>query len=147
MLGWMSREALQVTLDTGWVTFHSRSRGRLWTKGETSGHGLALVSVDADCDGDTLLVQARPQGPTCHLGRASCFAKAPMAALARLAAVIAQRERERPAGSYTTGLSELGGTRIAQKVGEDGVERALAGGGGSDDELQGGADAGIQPLT
>src|SRR3546814_17741054 len=72
MLGWMSREALQVTLDTGWVTFHSRSRGRLWTKGETSGHGLALVSIEADCDGDTLLLQARQQGPTCHLGRASC---------------------------------------------------------------------------
>src|SRR3546814_14888035 len=61
MLGWMSRESLQVTLDTGWVTFHSRSRGRLWTKGETSGHRLALASVETDCDGDTLLVQARPQ--------------------------------------------------------------------------------------
>src|SRR3546814_652893 len=101
------------------------------------GHGLALVSVDADCDGDTLLVQARPQGPTCHLGRASCFAKAPMAALARLDAVIAQRERERPAGSYTTGLLELGVKRIAQKVGEEGVETALAGVAGSDDELLG----------
>src|SRR3546814_10543361 len=96
------------------------------------GHGLALVSVDADCDGDTLLVQARPQGPTCHLGRASCFAKAPMAALARLDAVIAQRERERPAGSYTTGLFEMGVKRFAQKVGEEGVETALAGGSGCD---------------
>src|SRR3546814_3919824 len=104
MLGWRSRESLQVTLDTGWVTFHSRSRGRLWTKGETSGHRLALASVETDCDGDTLLVQARPQGPTCHLGRASCFAEAPAAALAQLDAVIAQRERERPAGSYTTAL-------------------------------------------
>src|SRR3546814_13270216 len=88
---------------------------------------MAIVSVSAGCDGETLLVQARPQGPTCHLGRASCFAKAPMAALARLDAVIAQRERERPAGSYTTGLFELGVKRIAQKDGEEGVETALAG--------------------
>jgi len=137
MLGWMSREALAVTLDTGRVTFHSRSRGRLWTKGETSGHGLVLVSVEADCDGDTLLVQARPQGPTCHLDRTSCFAEAPAAALARLDAVIAQRERERPAGSYTTALFERGVKRIAQKVGEEGVETALAGVAGSDDELLG----------
>src|SRR5690606_31463984 len=95
MLGWMSRDALRLTLESGWVTFHSRSRGRLWTKGETSGHRLALVSAETDCDGDTLLVQARPQGPTCHLGRGSCFARAPAAALAQLDAVIAQRERER----------------------------------------------------
>src|SRR3546814_15930267 len=91
------------------------------------GHGLALVSVDADCDGDTLLVQARPQGPTCHLGRASCFAKAPMAALARLAAVIAQRDRARPAGSYTTGLFALGVHTLAKKVGAEGVGTELDG--------------------
>lgn len=137
MLGWMSREALQVTLDTGWVTFHSRSRGRLWTKGETSGHGLALVSIEADCDGDTLLLQARPQGPTCHLGRASCFAGAPEPALAQLDAIIAQRERDRPTGSYTTRLFEQGAKRIAQKVGEEGVETALASVAGSNDELLG----------
>src|SRR3546814_5549702 len=108
MLGWWAGEAWQVTLDTGWVTFHGRSRGRLWTKGGTSGHGLALVSIEADCDGDTLLLQARPQGPTCHLGRASCFAGAPEPALAQLDAIIAQRERDRPTGSYTTRLFEQG---------------------------------------
>src|SRR3546814_5147981 len=83
-------------LDTVCVTFRSRSRGRLWTKGDASGHGLALVSIEADCDGDTLLLQARPQGPTCHLVRASCFAGAPEPALAQLDAIIAQRERDRP---------------------------------------------------
>lgn len=126
MLGWMSRAALQATLESGWVTFHSRSRARLWTKGETSGHRLELVSVEGDCDGDSLLVQARPHGPTCHLGRASCFVEAPAATLADLAAVIAARARERPAGSYTTRLFTEGVRRIAQKVGEEGVETALA---------------------
>jgi phosphoribosyl-ATP pyrophosphohydrolase/phosphoribosyl-AMP cyclohydrolase len=126
MLGWMSRAALQATLESGWVTFHSRSRARLWTKGETSGHRLELVSVEGDCDGDSLLVQARPHGPTCHLGRASCFVEAPAATLADLSAVIAARARERPAGSYTTRLFTEGVRRIAQKVGEEGVETALA---------------------
>lgn len=137
MLGWMSREALRTTLATGWVTFHSRSRGTLWTKGETSGHQLELVSVEADCDRDALLVQARPQGPTCHLGRTSCFAAAPAAALAELDAVVARRERERPEGSYTTTLFEQGTRRIAQKVGEEGVETALAGVSQDDDALLG----------
>jgi phosphoribosyl-ATP pyrophosphohydrolase/phosphoribosyl-AMP cyclohydrolase len=135
MLGWMSRQALRGTLDSGRVTFHSRSRGRLWTKGETSGHWLALVSVEADCDGDALLVRARPQGPTCHLGRASCFAGAQGGALAGLDALVARRERERPEGSYTARLFAQGTTRIAQKVGEEGVEVALAGAAGSDGEL------------
>ena len=126
MLGWMSRAALQATLESGWVTFHSRSRARLWTKGETSGHRLELVSVEGDCDGDSLLVQARPHGPTCHLGRASCFVEAPAATLADLSAVIAARARERPTGSYTTRLFTEGVRRIAQKVGEEGVETALA---------------------
>lgn len=137
MLGWMSRQSLQVTLDTGWVTFHSRSRARLWTKGEGSGHRLALESVEADCDRDALLVQARAHGPTCHLGSASCFERAPVAALAGLASVVAQRERERPPGSYTTALFEQGTARMAQKVGEEGVETALAGVIGSDAELLG----------
>src|SRR3546814_5937179 len=110
------------------------------------GHGLALVSVETDCDGDTLLVQARPQGPTCHLGRASCFAEAPAAALAQLDAVIAQRERERPAGSYTTALLEQGVKRIAQKVGEEGVVTALAGVAGREDALLGAAEALIYHL-
>lgn len=127
MLGYMSREALQATLAGGWVTFYSRSKARLWTKGESSGHRLALISVTADCDGDTLLVQARPLGPTCHLGSDSCFAGAPASPLAALDAVIAQRDRDRPEGSYTTRLFEQGVTRAAQKVGEEGVETALAG--------------------
>ncbi len=137
MLGYMSREALRATLDAGWVTFYSRSKARLWTKGESSGHRLAVVSVAADCDGDTLLLQARPLGPTCHLGRDSCFADAPIAALAALDAVIAQRERDRPEGSYTTRLLAQGAIRAAQKVGEEGVETALAGAAQDDDALLG----------
>ncbi|HZX79254.1 bifunctional phosphoribosyl-AMP cyclohydrolase/phosphoribosyl-ATP diphosphatase HisIE [Lysobacter sp.] len=131
MLGYMNAEALQTTLRSGHVTFYSRSRQRLWTKGETSGHYLDLVSVEADCDADTLLVLARPHGPTCHLGRDSCFpgASAQVAKgsfLQDLDALIATRERERPAGSYTTRLFDGGIRRIAQKVGEEGVETALA---------------------
>ena len=126
MLGYMNREALGVTLASGKVTFFSRSKGRLWTKGESSGHALELVSIEADCDDDTLLVQAHPRGPTCHLQRASCFPAAPADGLAELDALIAQRERERPQGSYTTKLFEDGVRRIAQKVGEEGVETALA---------------------
>ena len=126
MLGYMDRAALAATLASGHVTFYSRSKQRLWTKGESSGHALALVSVDVDCDADTLLVQARPHGPTCHLDRTSCFPDAPGDGLAELDALIAQRERERPQGSYTTRLFEGGIRRIAQKVGEEGVETALA---------------------
>jgi len=126
MLGYMDRAALQASFDTGRVTFYSRSRQRLWTKGETSGNYLALVTIEADCDADTLLVQARPRGPTCHLGRDSCFARAPSAFMAELDALIADRQRRLPAGSYTTRLFEDGVRRIAQKVGEEGVETALA---------------------
>ncbi len=126
MLGYMTREALQATRDSGRVTFFSRSRQRLWTKGESSGNVLDLVAIEADCDADTLLVQARPRGPTCHLGRDSCFPSAPTAFLAGLDSLLAKRERERPLGSYTTQLFEAGVHRIAQKVGEEGVETALA---------------------
>ena len=126
MLGYMDRAALAATLASGQVTFYSRSKQRLWTKGESSGHVLALVSVDVDCDADALLVQARPHGPTCHLNRTSCFPDAPGDGLAELDALTAQRERERPPGSYTTRLFEGGIRRIAQKVGEEGVETALA---------------------
>lgn len=126
MLGYMDRDALGATLASGKVTFFSRSKGQLWTKGESSGHVLELVSIDADCDADTLLVRAHPRGPTCHLQRASCFPAAPGDGLAELDALIAQRERERPEGSYTTKLFEAGIRRIAQKVGEEGVETALA---------------------
>jgi phosphoribosyl-AMP cyclohydrolase / phosphoribosyl-ATP pyrophosphohydrolase len=140
MLGYMNRDALQTTLATGQVCFFSRSRGRLWTKGESSGHVLQLVSIEADCDADTLLLQARPQGPTCHLGTASCFLAAPTLQpdfLVELDALVAQRERERPAGSYTTALFEAGLRRIAQKVGEEGVETSLAAVSQDDDALLG----------
>lgn len=137
MLGYMNREALQRTLDSGRVTFYSRSRDSLWTKGEQSGNGLALVAIETDCDADTLLVQARPLGPTCHLGRTSCFAEAPGEFLAELDALLAKRERERPAGSYSTRLFEAGVRRIAQKVGEEGVETALAAVSQGDAELLG----------
>ena len=127
MLGYMDREALAHTLGTRQVTFYSRSRERLWTKGETSGNTLELVSLETDCDGDTLLVQARPHGPTCHPQRACCFPAAPAYYLADLDAGGAARERAPPAGSYSTRLFEAGVRRIAQKVGEEGVETALAG--------------------
>lgn len=126
MLGYMDRAALAATQALGRVTFHSRSKGRLWTKGESSGHVLELVSIQADCDADTLLVLARPHGPTCHLLTASCFPEAPGGVLSTLDALIREREAQRPEGSYTTRLFEGGIRRIAQKVGEEGVETALA---------------------
>ena len=127
MLGYMDRSALQATLASRKVTFFSRSKQRLWMKGESSGDVLDLVHIETDCDADTLLVQARPHGPTCHLQRASCFPNAPADTLAALDALVATRERERPQGSYTTRLFEGGVRGIAQKVGEEGVETALAG--------------------
>jgi phosphoribosyl-ATP pyrophosphohydrolase/phosphoribosyl-AMP cyclohydrolase len=126
MLGYMNREALAATQSSRLVTFYSRSKQRLWTKGESSGHFLQVISIESDCDNDSLLLQALPQGPTCHLQRASCFASAPANFLADLDALIATRERERPASSYTTRLFESGLRRIAQKVGEEGVETSLA---------------------
>lgn len=129
MLGYMNEQALAHTLASGQVTFYSRSKQRLWTKGESSGHVLELVSHAIDCDGDTLLVLARPKGPTCHLGTVSCFGDfrpPPLSFLGDLSRLIATRERERPAGSYTTKLFDAGVRRIAQKVGEEGVETALA---------------------
>ncbi len=127
MLGYMDRDALAETRRSGQVTFFSRSKQRLWTKGESSGHFLDLVSVQGDCDNDSLLVLARPNGPTCHLQRTSCFPDAPGGTIADLAATIATRAVARPEGSYTTRLFEGGIRRIAQKVGEEGVETALAG--------------------
>ena len=126
MLGWMDREALTLTLSTRRATFYSRTRKRLWMKGESSGHVLDVVDVRLDCDGDTVLVLARPHGPTCHLARESCFPDAPGDFLATLDALVARRAVERPAGSYTTRLFDAGVRRVAQKVGEEGVETALA---------------------
>lgn len=140
MLGYMNPEALQTTRANGQVTFFSRSRQCLWTKGETSGHTLACKAIHVDCDADTLLVMAEPHGPTCHLGTASCFGDglSPLPDfLSQLDHVIADREDQRPAGSYTSILFEAGVKRIAQKVGEEGVETALAGVAENDDALVG----------
>jgi phosphoribosyl-ATP pyrophosphohydrolase/phosphoribosyl-AMP cyclohydrolase len=129
MLGYMSAEALQRTRATGRVTFQSRSRGGLWTKGETSGHFLELVDVVADCDGDALLVTARPRGPTCHRETTSCFGTetAPgVGFLQHVARVIADRAEKRPEGSYTVKLLDAGLPRVAQKVGEEAVETVIA---------------------
>jgi phosphoribosyl-ATP pyrophosphohydrolase/phosphoribosyl-AMP cyclohydrolase len=140
MLGYMNRIALEVTLERGRAVFFSRSRNRLWEKGETSGHYLAVTDIRADCDSDALLVLARPEGHTCHTGSDSCFGDEPsldpgLTILGDLERVIAQRIRVRPAGSYTTSLLESGIRRIAQKVGEEGLEVALAAAGGSDEEV------------
>ena len=146
MLGYMSADALAHTQSSGNVTFYSRSKRRLWTKGETSGHVLILKSIRIDCDADTLLIQAEPRGPTCHTGSSSCFGdssdvRPPLGFLAELDALVAQRHVERPDGSYTTSLFASGIRRIAQKVGEEGVETALAAVAQGDDELLGeGAD-------
>jgi phosphoribosyl-AMP cyclohydrolase / phosphoribosyl-ATP pyrophosphohydrolase len=140
MLGYMNREALAKTLASDRVTFFSRSRNTLWTKGETSGHWLELADIAADCDGDTLLVLAHPKGPTCHRGTETCFdpVSAPrFGELAILDGTIAQRVRDRPAGSYTTKLLDQGALRVAQKVGEEGVEAALAGAAQSVEQLEG----------
>jgi phosphoribosyl-ATP pyrophosphohydrolase/phosphoribosyl-AMP cyclohydrolase len=140
MQGYMNQEALDATLESGKVTFWSRSQEKLWTKGETSGNTLDLVEIHVDCDRDCLLVLARPEGPTCHLGTDTCFdgegKVAPeLAFLAELERVIAERNKTRPKGSYTTTLFESGIKRIAQKVGEEGVETALAATAGDDEEL------------
>ncbi|MCD9046625.1 MULTISPECIES: bifunctional phosphoribosyl-AMP cyclohydrolase/phosphoribosyl-ATP diphosphatase HisIE [unclassified Luteimonas] len=137
MLGYMDRQALQVTCGTGQVTFFSRSRNRLWTKGETSGNTLGLVAIETDCDADSLLVRARPQGPTCHLGRDSCFADAPGDVVAALDALVASRVDAPADASYTARLFAGGVRRIAQKVGEEGVETALAAVAQDDDALLG----------
>lgn len=137
MLGWVDRDALARTLESGAMTFWSRSKGRLWTKGESSGHVLRVRRVAFDCDADALLVLADPLGPTCHRGTASCFdvegegggaglPRPSVGFLAELDSLVKARAVERPAGSYTTRLFDAGVKRIAQKVGEEGVETALA---------------------
>ena len=129
MQGYMDQDALTKTLETGKVTFFSRSKQRLWTKGETSGHTLDLVSVACDCDQDSLLVLANPNGPTCHTGAESCWFDGNTPAftfLADLERVLAARKDADPKSSYTASLYNKGIKRIAQKVGEEGVETALA---------------------
>ena len=142
MLGYMNAAALAQTQVSGHVTFYSRSKQRLWTKGESSGHVLVLKSIRIDCDADTLLIQADPHGPTCHIGTSSCFGdsadvRPPLGFLAELDALVAQRHVERPGGSYTTKLFDSGIRRMAQKVGEEGVETALAAVVQGDEELLG----------
>lgn len=132
MLGYMNREALEQTLEEELVTFYSRSKGRLWTKGETSGNTLELVDIQADCDSDTLLILAKPNGPTCHTGKKSCFhekkfkpKKHRLDFLLDLEELIYDRKEEMPDGSYTTYLFEKGVDKIAQKVGEEAVETVI----------------------
>ncbi|ATN01247.1 bifunctional phosphoribosyl-AMP cyclohydrolase/phosphoribosyl-ATP diphosphatase HisIE [Proteus terrae] len=128
MLGYMNKEALNVTLESGNVTFYSRTKQRLWTKGETSGNFLKLVNIYPDCDNDTLLILANPIGPTCHNGTESCFAPAQSqwGFLYELENLLRDRKNASPDSSYTARLYASGTKRIAQKVGEEGVETALA---------------------
>jgi phosphoribosyl-AMP cyclohydrolase / phosphoribosyl-ATP pyrophosphohydrolase len=141
MLGYMNRAALTATLARDRVVFFSRSKQRLWEKGETSGHFLQLVGLRADCDADTLLVMALPAGPVCHTGSASCFGDEPLSTAASLGflmeleQVIAQRIAAGPEGSYTASLYARGVRHVAQKVGEEGLEVALAGAGETDEAL------------
>ena len=129
MLGYVNQEALQKTIETGLVTFFSRSKNRLWQKGETSGNVLHVRDIQLDCDNDTFLIMAEPQGPTCHTGTRTCFGdaeNADISVIADLAATIHQRRVTPQPDSYTAKLFASGLTRIAQKVGEEGVETALA---------------------
>jgi phosphoribosyl-ATP pyrophosphohydrolase/phosphoribosyl-AMP cyclohydrolase len=144
MLAYMNRAALAATQASGRVTFWSRSKGRLWTKGETSGNFLECREIAADCDGDTLLILAKPLGPACHLGTRTCWGeRPPQAAASKLAflhlleQIIRQRITKRPPGSYTVTLFDQGLRRMAQKVGEEGLELALASVGQSDAEVVG----------
>jgi phosphoribosyl-AMP cyclohydrolase / phosphoribosyl-ATP pyrophosphohydrolase len=143
MLGYMNRDALRETFARGRAVFFSRSRSRLWEKGETSGNHLELVDIALDCDSDTLLVRVTPQGPVCHTGTNTCFGDelpattAGLQFLAQLQDIIARRASDRPEVSYTARLFAAGPRRIAQKVGEEGVELALAGVAQDDGELIG----------
>jgi phosphoribosyl-ATP pyrophosphohydrolase/phosphoribosyl-AMP cyclohydrolase len=136
MLGFMNEEAYRKTLETNQVTFYSRTRQRLWTKGETSGNFLHVVQILADCDHDTLLIKARPDGPVCHTGTDTCFGESNAAGLFFLKYLqdfIDRRHEEMPEGSYTTSLFRKGLNRMAQKVGEEAVETVIEAVNGTDE--------------
>ncbi|MBR6030409.1 MAG: bifunctional phosphoribosyl-AMP cyclohydrolase/phosphoribosyl-ATP diphosphatase HisIE [Bacteroidaceae bacterium] len=139
MLGYMNEESLKKTEETGLVTFYSRSRQCLWTKGETSGNCLHVVSIKSDCDNDTLLIQARPDGPTCHTGTDTCWGEEnklnPLLFLSELSDFIEKRHREMPEGSYTTSLFKDGLNRMAQKVGEEALELVIEATNGTNERL------------
>lgn len=129
MLGYMNREALEKTIETEYVTFYSRSKQRLWKKGETSGNCLKLVDIKTDCDTDALLIKAEPAGPACHTGSYSCFGETGNTSfefLNRLFSLVKQRKAELPENSYTTKLFKSGADRIIQKVGEEAIETVIA---------------------
>lgn len=139
MLGYMNEESLRKTQETGLVTFFSRSRQCLWTKGETSGNYLHVVSIKSDCDNDTLLIQANPDGPTCHTGTDTCWGEEnkpnPLLFLSELSDFIEKRHEEMPEGSYTTSLFKDGLNRMAQKVGEEALELVIEATNGTNDRL------------
>lgn len=138
MLGFMNEEAYRATVETGKVTFYSRSRQCLWTKGETSGHYLQVVSMAADCDCDTLLIKAIPHGPVCHTGSDTCWGEkneTNILFLSYLQDFIVRRHEEMPEKSYTTSLFKAGVNRMAQKVGEEAVETVIEATNGTDDRL------------
>lgn len=139
MLGYMNREAYETTISSGKVTFFSRSRQCLWTKGETSGNYLHLVSIQEDCDHDTLLVKVHPEGPTCHTGTDTCWGETndrnPLLFLTELQDFIEKRHEEMPEGSYTTSLFRDGLNRMAQKVGEEALEAVIEATNGTNERL------------
>ena len=138
MLGYMDAEALAKTQETGLVTFWSRSQGKIWTKGETSGNYLHLVSLAVDCDKDTLLVRAIPDGPTCHTGSKTCWGDAvpeSQGFIRELEAVVKGRHEQMPEKSYTTSLFKAGTPRMAQKVGEEAVETVIEAVKGDDERM------------
>ncbi|MEJ5263267.1 MAG: bifunctional phosphoribosyl-AMP cyclohydrolase/phosphoribosyl-ATP diphosphatase HisIE [Ignavibacterium sp.] len=128
MLGFMNEEALRISIETGKVTFFSRTKNRLWTKGETSGNFLSIKNIITDCDNDSIIIYAKPQGPTCHLGNYSCFnlQNENINFLLKLSELINQRKKDLPENSYTTKLFKEGSDRIIQKVGEEATEVIIA---------------------
>lgn len=138
MLGFMNEEAYNKTVETGKVTFFSRTKNRLWTKGEESGNFLHVVKIQSDCDNDTLLIQVHPAGPVCHKGTDTCWGEKndePVMFLKELQDFICRRHEEMPEGSYTTSLFQSGVNKMAQKVGEEAVETVIEACNGTDDRL------------